>query len=98
VRANYLASPPLVVAYAIAGTVDIDLTTEPLGTGATAAGVPEGHLADAAEVADTIERVVGADLFREQLRVGVRGRRGWRKLPRCPKGDLYAWDRAPRRT
>ena len=49
VRANYLASPPLVVAYALAGTVDIDLTTDPLGTGKRRqAGLPEGHLADAA--------------------------------------------------
>ena len=48
VRANYLASPPLVVAYALAGRMQIDLTTEPLGNdSARAAGVPEGHLADA---------------------------------------------------
>ncbi|MCK7521283.1 MAG: hypothetical protein MZV64_28170 [Ignavibacteriales bacterium] len=46
-KTNYLASPPLVVAYALAGTMDIDLTTEPLGTGrGRRAGVPEGHLAD----------------------------------------------------
>ena len=48
VKANYLASPPLVVAYAIAGTVDIDLATEPLGTDSDGqARLPEGHLADA---------------------------------------------------
>ena len=48
VKANYLASPPLVVAYALAGTTDIDLTTEPLGTGSDGKPVyPEGHLADA---------------------------------------------------
>jgi aconitate hydratase len=44
--ANYLASPPLVVAYALAGTVNIDLTKEPLGTEGRQAGLPEGHLAD----------------------------------------------------
>ena len=47
-KANFLASPPLVVAYAIAGTVLNDLTTEPLGIGKDGAGVPEGHLADVA--------------------------------------------------
>ncbi len=47
VRANYLASPPLVVAYALAGDMNIDLTTEPLGTGqGRQAGLPQGHLAD----------------------------------------------------
>ena len=49
VRANYLASPPLVVAYALAGTMDIDLLTEPLGNDhAGPAGLPQGHLADPA--------------------------------------------------
>ena len=49
VKANYLASPPLVVAYAIAGTVDIDLDKDPLGTGQKRpAGLSQGHLADAA--------------------------------------------------
>ena len=47
-KANFLASPPLVVAYAIAGTVLRDLTTEPLGKGKDGAGLPEGHLADVA--------------------------------------------------
>ena len=49
VRANYLASPPLVVAYALAGTMNIDLTTEPLGTGRDGHPVyPQGHLAERA--------------------------------------------------
>ena len=48
VRANYLASPPLVVAYALAGSMNVDLTTEPLGIDRDGTpGVPEGHLADA---------------------------------------------------
>jgi aconitate hydratase len=94
VRANYLASPPLVVAYAIAGTADIDLTTEPLGVGRDGRPV---FLKDVwptqREVAEVIERVVGADLYRENYASVFEGGEAWRKLP-TPEGDLYAFESA----
>ncbi len=64
VRLNYLASPPLVVAYALAGTMDLDLTSEPLGTDARRPRrLPARHLADTGEVTDAIERsVTSADV------------------------------------
>jgi aconitate hydratase len=92
VRAAYLASPPLVVAYALAGTVDIDLTTEPLGT--DAAGRPV-HLRDlwpsAEEVRAAVASAVGPDLFRESYGHVFEGDQVWRTLP-VPEGSLYAWD------
>jgi aconitate hydratase len=92
VRANYLASPPLVVAYAIAGRMDLDLTTEPLGS--DPAGKPV-YLRDIwpseEEIARTIEGAVGADLFRKEYAEVFRGDERWNALP-VPEGDRYAWD------
>ena len=91
-RASYLASPPLVVAFALAGRVDIDLTTEPLGTGRDGAPV---FLADIWPSPEEIRAVIGAsidpELFRETYAVVFEGDDRWRALP-IPSGDRYAWD------
>ncbi len=93
-RASYLASPPLVVAFALAGRVDIDLTTEPLGTGSDGQPV---HLADVWPSSDEIRDVIGSsidpELFRSTYAVVFEGDDRWRALP-IPSGDRYAWDPA----
>jgi aconitate hydratase len=92
VKANYLASPPLVVAYAIAGRMDLDLTREPLGQGRDGRDV---FLRDiwpsAAEVADTVARVVRGEMFRAAYADVFAGDDRWRALP-VPAGDLFAWE------
>ena len=92
VRANYLASPPLVVAYALAGTVDIDLDREPLGTGKDGRQV---YLRDVwptqLEVARAVEAVVKPKLFEKSYGDVFRGDEHWASLP-VPQGALYAWD------
>jgi aconitate hydratase len=92
VRANYLASPPLVVAYALAGKMDIDMHTEPLGDGADGKPV---FLRDIwpsqAEIADAIRTAVKSDMFREKYALVYEGNDEWRALD-VPEGDLYAWD------
>jgi aconitate hydratase len=91
-RASYLASPPLVVAFALAGRVDIDLTSEPLGHAAD--GTPV-FLADIWPSLDEIRSVIGSaidpDLFRRTYAVVFEGDERWRALP-IPAGDRYAWD------
>ena len=85
VRANYLASPMLVVAFALAGRVDIDLTREPLGNGKDGRPVyPQGHLADGRGSSRHDDRLAQALDVREALRLGVRGRRGVAGLS-CPR-------------
>ncbi len=92
VRANYLASPPLVVAYAIAGCMDIDLTTEPLGTGLDGEDV---YLRDIwptnAEIDAAVAASVTGALFRERYADVFAGDERWRTLP-VPTGERYAWD------
>jgi len=92
VRANYLASPPLVVAYALAGTVNTDLTTEPLGTGSDGGPV---FLRDIWPTADEVQEAMagslGADLFETQYGRIFDGDERWRELP-VPQGELFAWD------
>ena len=92
VRANYLASPPLVVAYAIAGSVGVDLTIEPLGTGSDGEPV---YLRDVwptqAEIEGVIERCVGRDQFVEQYADVFTGSDEWRRIE-APAGALYRWD------
>jgi aconitate hydratase len=94
VRANYLASPPLVVAYALAGRIDVDFQTEPLGTGKDGQPV---YLRDVwpsrKEVEETILRAVRSDMFREQYRDVFAGDESWNSLD-VPAGDTYAWDPA----
>jgi aconitate hydratase len=91
VKANYLASPPLVVAYAIAGRMDVDLTTEPLGQGADGEDV---YLRDiwptSEEIDETIAGSVSGELFRGRYADVFTGDETWRSLE-VPSGDLYAW-------
>ncbi len=92
VRANYLASPPLVVAYALAGTADIDLQKEPLGTGSDGKPV---YLKDVwptqKEVADAIAKSVTAPMFKKVYADVYAGDLAWQSLV-VPEGDLYAWE------
>ncbi len=94
VRANYLASPPLVVAFAIAGTVDIDMNHEPLGVGGDGQPV---YLADiwptAQEVAEVLAASLSADLFRQQYGNVFTGNPDWNAIP-VSGGETYAWDAA----
>ena len=92
VKMNYLASPPLVVAYAIAGTMDIDITTEPLGVD------PDGHsvyLSDiwpsTAEVQTTVDSCIDAEMFTARYADVFAGDALWRSLP-TPSGSTFAWD------
>ena len=92
VRANYLASPPLVVAYALAGRVDVDLNEAPLGNGADGKPV---FLRDIwptqKEIAEVIRASVRSETFRESYRDVYTGDETWRGLP-VPEGDRFAWE------
>jgi len=94
VRANYLASPPLVVAYALAGTIDFDPFSEPLGTGSDGAPV---FLRDVwptrAEVQGAIDASIDRGMFEKVYGAVFDGDEEWRKLS-VPTGDRYAWDPA----
>ena len=94
VKMNYLASPPLVVAYALAGTVDIDLSTEPLGTGSDGAPV---YLRDVwpsnQEVGELIARVVGPEMFKHNYANVFAGDSRWNQIA-SPDGASFAWDEA----
>jgi len=92
VKANYLASPPLVVAYALAGTVDRDLLSEPLGTGSDGRPV---FLRDVwptpAEVETVIRDCLDPQLFRKRYSTGLEDNPMWNSLP-VPEGQLFPWD------
>ncbi|HEY3676814.1 MAG TPA: aconitate hydratase AcnA [Candidatus Tumulicola sp.] len=92
VHANYLASPPLVVAYALAGRIDVDLTTEPIGS--DSAGMPV-YLKDLwpsdDEIAKTIAKCIDAKMFESQYADAFRGDDNWAKLT-VPATERYAWD------
>jgi len=92
VKMNYLASPPLVVAYALAGTMDIDLTREPLGTGANGQPV---YLRDIwpspGEISSVVENAVAAEMFTRDYADVFHGDERWRSLD-IPSGDVFAWD------
>jgi aconitate hydratase len=92
VKMNFLASPPLVVAYALAGTTDIDLTTEPLGTGRDGQPV---YLKDIwpspQEVAGTVQACVDSDMFRKSYAGVFEGDENWKGIA-TPAGQIYAWD------
>ncbi len=93
-RASYLASPPLVVAFALAGRVDIDLTREPLGVGSDGRPVMLSEIwPSPAEVRSTIGDSISPELFRETYAAVFDGDDRWRALP-IPDGDRYAWDPA----
>ncbi|MCD6727695.1 MAG: aconitate hydratase [Solirubrobacteraceae bacterium] len=91
-KMNYLASPPLVVAYALAGTMDIDLQSQPLGQDRDGVDVylrdvwPDEH-----EIARTVEQAVQSDMFRKSYGQVFDGDVNWNGLD-VPSGDRYAWD------
>ncbi|MEA2347400.1 MAG: aconitate hydratase [Thermoleophilaceae bacterium] len=92
VKMNYLASPPLCVAYALAGRMDLDMINEPLGTGSDGNDV---YLKDLwptqAEVTQEIERAIESDMFRKSYGDVFEGDETWNSLP-LPEGDRYEWD------
>jgi aconitate hydratase len=91
-KTNYLASPPLVVAYALAGSTSLDLTREPLGTGSDGKPV---YLQDIWptpwEVAETIRQFVTPEMFRQKYRDVFSGTQTWQSID-VSGGELYAWD------
>jgi aconitate hydratase len=91
-RASYLASPPLVVAFALAGRIDVDLSTQPIGTGLDGRPV---YLADlwpsTKEVADIVVERVRSEVFTRNYASVFDGDERWAALP-VPPGDRYAWD------
>jgi aconitate hydratase len=91
VRANYLASPPLVVAYALAGRVDIDLQSEPIGAGSNGQGV---YLKDIwpspEEVQAVVKRSVRAEMFQKEYSEVFQGDDRWNSV-KVPAGELYDW-------
>jgi aconitate hydratase len=91
VRANYLASPPLVVAYALAGRMDVNLQTEPLGEGLDGKPV---YLRDiwptSQEVAETVAKSVRSEMFEKQYSAVFEGDSSWNSI-QVPAGDQYAW-------
>jgi aconitate hydratase len=92
VKANYLASPPLVVAYALAGTVDIDLTTDPLGQDPSGEPV---YLRDIwpsnEEVRNAVRTAVTPAMFEHEYAHAFDGDRNWQSMP-VPSGGIYQWD------
>jgi aconitate hydratase len=92
VKMNYLASPPLVIAYGLAGTMDFDFDAQPLGTSPDGTDVylrdiwPSEH-----DVAATIDRAISEDMFAKDYADVFRGDERWRSLP-TPEGDTFAWD------
>jgi aconitate hydratase len=92
VRANYLASPPLVVAYALAGRIDIDLHREALGTDANGRPVFLREIwPSQKEIQTAIDKSVHSEMFRKEYAEVFRGDDRWNLLP-VPEGDLYQWD------
>ena len=92
VRANYLASPPLVVAYALAGTMDIDFETEPLGTGSDGKPVYLKEIwPTQREIQETILNSVRSEMFSGEYSEVFHGDERWSTLA-VPQGDLYEWD------
>ncbi|RLQ89106.1 aconitate hydratase AcnA [Notoacmeibacter ruber] len=94
VQANYLASPPLVVAYALAGTVDIDLQNDPIGTGSDGQDV---YLKDiwpsSKEIQDFIQKYVTRALFEKKYAEVFTGDENWQAVD-APEGQTYTWDDA----
>ncbi|HEU4542410.1 MAG TPA: aconitate hydratase [Jiangellaceae bacterium] len=92
VKMNYLASPPLVVAYALAGTMDMDIATEPLGTDPTGEPVylrdiwPTPH-----EIEEVVDSAIASEMFTRDYADVFAGDETWRSLP-TPEGDIFEWD------
>ncbi|WP_114794608.1 aconitate hydratase AcnA [Gaiella occulta] len=94
VKANYLASPPLVVAYALAGRMDVDLLSEPLGHDRDGEPVFLADLWPApADVQETMEQAIGREMFASTYANVYEGDHAWRELP-VPTGELFEWEEA----
>ena len=92
VRANYLASPPLVVAYALTGKMQVDLTSEPLGTGSDGKPVYLKEIWPAErEIQETMLKAVRQEMFRRTYATVFDGDRRWQSLP-VPKGERFNWE------
>ncbi len=93
VRANYLASPPLVVAYALAGKMDVQFDTDPLGTGSDGKPVFLRDLwPSTREVSEAISGALDSQLFRRKYSEVFKGPEAWQKLP-TPAGSRFLWDK-----
>ena len=92
VKMNYLASPPLVIAYALAGTMDFDFETQPLGQDSSGQDVFLADIwPDAAEVQATIDSSIDTEMFTRQYKTVFDGDERWQSLP-TPTGDTFEWD------
>ncbi|MFI7589232.1 aconitate hydratase [Spongisporangium articulatum] len=92
IKMNYLASPPLVIAYALAGTMDWDVLNEPLGQGSDGADVYLADIwPDAADVAQVVEASITKDMFTTDYADVFAGDERWRGLP-TPTGNTFEWD------
>ncbi|MBL8023971.1 MAG: aconitate hydratase AcnA [Elusimicrobia bacterium] len=91
VKANYLASPPLVVAYALAGRMDLDLTTEPLGHGSNGPVYLKDIWPTAEEVRDTVKKALRSEMFKTRYEAAAQGDDNWNALV-APEGSQYTWD------
>ena len=92
VKMNYLASPPLVIAYALAGTMDFDFEKQPLGTDSDGNDVfLEDIWPEASEVQATIDSSISTEMFTTQYASVFEGDERWRSLP-TPEGDTFEWD------
>jgi aconitate hydratase len=91
VKANYLASPPLVVAYALAGRMDVDLLNEPIGEGDDGPVFLHDIWPTSAEIDETIARSIDGAMFKNAYADVFTGDERWRALD-TPSGDLFAWD------
>ncbi len=93
VKANYLASPPLVVAYALAGTVDIDLSTEPIGMGKDGPVYLKDIWPTTQEVAELVEASLDKSMFEQRYASVFEGSEMWKDI-KVSGGDLFQWDEA----
>ncbi|MFH1524792.1 MAG: aconitate hydratase AcnA, partial [Chloroflexota bacterium] len=91
VRANFLASPPLVVAYALAGTVDIDLSTEPIGMGSEGPVYLKDIWPTTQEVADVVTASLNKGMFEERYASVFEGSKMWQDI-KVTGGELFQWD------
>ena len=92
VKMNYLASPPLVIAYALAGSMDFDFETQPLGQDSSGHDVYLADIwPDASEVQATIDSSIDTEMFLKQYKTVFDGDERWKSLP-TPTGDTFEWD------
>ena len=89
-RANYLASPPLVVAYALAGRVDLDIYNDPLGEGDNGPVYLKDVWPSRQEIDATVGQALKAEMFHSEYADVYTGEKEWRELP-TPEGDTFAW-------